>query len=86
MIAARLLAALRRRGFAVRLDGGRVLIAPASQLTPGDVAEIGEYRGELLALLAAEVPPAEWTDADRYLLRMLAAGAWDWGESKGWRW
>ena len=69
--AAYLLAALRCRGFALRAENGKIMVTPVGSLTPGDRAEIAEYRADLLVLLEDG-----WTDEDRYVARMSATGAW----------
>lgn len=51
MTAAALLADLSGRGFALRADGDRVLIAPASELSPDDRTAIAAVRDDLHALL-----------------------------------
>lgn len=48
------LADLRRAGFSLRSEAGKLLIAPSSKLTPAQVALIKQHRDALLLLLADE--------------------------------
>jgi hypothetical protein len=57
-----LFAALTRRGFALRADGGRLLVSPAGALGAEDRAALNESRTPLLTLLADR---QEWADVER---------------------
>lgn len=66
MYAAELLALLSSSGFTVRLDGGKLLVSPASRLTDDERAALREHRERLLDLLdpatelAVNAPKAAW--------------------------
>ena len=54
---------LYRNGFAAKVSNGRVVVSPASRLTPDVIAFIKSHRKELLAELAAndgETRRAAW--------------------------
>ena len=59
-----LLACLNESGFAVRADAGRLLVSPASQLTPELREEIAAAKADLLELLAVEAQ----TPLEQFLL------------------
>ena len=63
MIAAYLLAELTEAGFALRGVAGKIMVSPASRLSPDQRAAVTTMRGALLALLDPEEP--DWESACR---------------------
>ncbi len=80
--ALRLLADLRARGLTVAAgDGGKLLVSPAALLNAGTREELRQHKDALLAALTgagAVLAPELVTDEERWMLAMLAAGAWSW--------
>ena len=64
MISDDLLVNLRTVGFTLSAKGGKLLVSPASKLTPELTEAIREHKPALLALLAAERP---LTPLERFL-------------------
>src|SRR5579863_2902729 len=84
-----LLDRLRRDGFAVRADAGKLLVSPAARLTPELRAEIAEERDGLLTLVEAEqmgpVPSSTtWTGHARHWEAAPAVDAQAWAEAVAW--
>ncbi len=69
--APRLLADLSHRGFALRTVAGKIVVTPASRLTPEDRDAIGKCRAELLKILS----PCEPWKASTALRLMAEADA-----------
>ena len=59
MRSAQIVQDLRRRGFRLRVDNGRLMVAPASQLTEEDRRLIREYRDAIIVVLEGESSKAE---------------------------
>lgn len=51
---------LRQRGFRLRVDGDRLLVAPAARLTEADREAIRRCRDALVALLGGDMFPSPW--------------------------
>lgn len=77
MNAAQLLEAMHATGFAVELEGGRILVSPSDRITDAMRAEIRSCRDELAELLASvereaaelierlrQADPDHWTQGD----------------------
>jgi hypothetical protein len=54
--ASELLVDLARRGLSLRVVAGKIMVTPASRLTPKDRETIGKYRVDLLAMLSPGEP------------------------------
>ena len=54
-----LLVSLHQRGFCVRAEGDRLLVWPASKLTPSDREDIQVFKGELLEAVRQNVAPQQ---------------------------
>ena len=63
---------LTQRGFRLRVDGDRLLIAPASRLTDEDRLRVRRYRDAILATLRGEKPPPSWQGIE------VRQPAWGW--------
>lgn len=76
MTAAVLKADLERAGFRLRVDAGKLLIQPASKLTPEQRAEIGTHRDALMEELQTPLPLGGEKDlATPERVRKMIAGA-----------
>lgn len=78
-----LLRDLTQRGFRLRVNGDRLLIAPASRLTDEDRRRIRQHRDALLAMLRGELPTPPWRGIEArqpawgwIALRDPASGRW----------
>lgn len=74
---------LTRRGFRLRVDGDRLLIAPASRLTDEDRLRVRQHREAIVAMLRGEKAPPPWRGIDArqpawgwIALRDPASGRW----------
>ncbi len=54
MSPAALLASLRARGFTLRVEGDRILVAPASRLDAAELERLREWKAEVIRMLIAD--------------------------------